>query len=278
MLNANTMGSSITVTNATFAADVLEQSHQKPVLVDFYAHWCGPCQMLKPMLEKLVLEYDFVLAKVDIDEDPELASTYGVEGVPDVKLFSQGEIKDVFVGALPEPQLRDFLAKHDLKSDVDRGLDQMKAAIAAGDLTSAKDQMGDLLDRYPQTPKLLIEAAKFLVRVDHFDPIEQFLAGIQASDQPYFEQAQAVRALVQFKQILQEPTEGELAERYAQACRDTLTEAYEPALQGFLNIVNSDRNYRNDGARKAMLTVFSLLGNEHPLTVNYRKQLMMALY
>ncbi len=272
------MGSSITVTNATFAADVLEQSHQKPVLVDFYAHWCGPCQMLKPMLEKLVPEYDFVLAKVDIDENPELASTYGVEGVPDVKLFSQGEVKDAFVGALPEPQLRAFLAKHDLKSDVDRGLDQMKIAIAAGELESAKEQMGDLLDRYPQEPKLLLEAAKFLIRVDHVEPIEQFLAGIQAADKPYFEQAQAVRALVEFKQILKEPTDGDVAARYTQACRDTLTEAYEPALQGFLAIVNSDRNYRNDGARKAMLTVFNLLGNDHPLTVNYRKQLMMALY
>jgi putative thioredoxin len=272
------MGSSITVTSTNFTADVLEQSHQKPVLVDFYAHWCGPCQMLKPMLEKLVLEYDFVLAKVDIDADPDLASTYGVEGVPDVKLFNQGEVQDGFVGVLPEPQLRAFLASHDLMSEVDRGLAQMKASIAAGAWEVAKDQMGELLDRYPQDPKLLIEAAKFLIRVDHLEVIDSFLASIPASDKLYFDQAQAVKALVQFKQILKEPHEGEVAEQFAQACRDTLTEAYEPALEGFLAIVKRDRSYRNDGARKAMLTIFNLLSNDHPLTGTYRKQLMMALY
>jgi putative thioredoxin len=272
------MGSSVTITTANFTAEVLEKSHEKPVLVDFYAHWCGPCQMLKPMLEKLVPEYDFVLAKVDIDANPELASTYGVEGVPDVKLFSQGEIADSFVGVLPEPQLREFLAKHDLKSDLDRGLEGVKATIAAGDWEGAKDQLGELLERYPQDPKLLIEGAKFLIRVDQLEVIDQFLSPIQASDRPYFEQAEAVKALVNFKQLLKEPSASDLDDRFAAACRATLTEDYETALQTFLQIVSSDRRYRNDGARKAMLTVFNLLGNDHPLTGPYRKQLMMALY
>ena len=92
------MGISIEVDNTTFDTEVLKNSHKKPVLVDFYATWCGPCKMLKPILEKLVQEYDFILAKVDVDQNPHLAQTYGIEGLPDVRVVSVGEVKTGFVG------------------------------------------------------------------------------------------------------------------------------------------------------------------------------------
>ena len=99
------------VNQSTFLAEVLEKSHQTPVVVDFFATWCGPCQMLKPLLEKLVPEYGLVLAKVDIDENPGLAQEYGVSGVPDVRIVVDGLVQPGFVGMLPEPKLREMLQR-----------------------------------------------------------------------------------------------------------------------------------------------------------------------
>ncbi|MBW4519541.1 MAG: tetratricopeptide repeat protein [Scytolyngbya sp. HA4215-MV1] len=273
------MGVTIAIENDDFQTEVLEKSYEKPVLIDFYATWCGPCQLLKPVLEKLVQEYDVVLAKIDIDENPELANAYGVQGVPDVRIASQGDVLEGFVGVLPEHQIRDLLDRLHLKSDLDAGLDQIQKAIAAGALEQAKDLFGQLLEKYPQNSKLLIEAAKFLVRVNQFEAVEQLLAPIQAYDKEYFMAAKAVKALVELKkEISQSTVETDLDEAYLKACRLTLAANYENALQHFLEIVGRDRRYRNDGARKAMLTIFDLLGDDHPLTRSYRKQLTMALY
>ena len=131
------MGVSVEVDSATFATEVLEASYQKPVLVDFFAQWCGPCKMLKPMLEALAQEYDFVLAKIDIDQSPDLAHTYKVEGVPDVRVVTQGDVNPGFVGVLPEPQLREFLRNLSLKSELDLGLEAVKAAIASSPKSSS---------------------------------------------------------------------------------------------------------------------------------------------
>ena len=273
------MGVTIAVHNDDFQIEVLEKSYEQPVLIDFYATWCGPCQLLKPVLEKLVQEYDVVLAKIDIDENPELANAYGVKGVPDVRIASQGDVLEGFVGVLPEHQIRDLLERLHLKSDLDAGLDQIQQAITAGALEQAKDRFGQLLEKYPKNAKLLIEAAKFLVRVNQLDAVEPLLAPIQEYEKEYFAAAKAVKALVELKkEIAQSPVETELDEAYLQACRLALTANYENALQHFLEIVGRDRRYRNDGARKAMLTIFDLLGDTHPLTRSYRKQLTMALY
>ena len=187
------MGAVISVDQATFAAEVIEKSHQKPVLVDFFAPWCGPCQILKPLLEKLAQEYDFVLAKVDIDQSPDLAHTYGVGGVPDVKVAIDGTLTDGFVGMLPEPKLREFLAQLQITSLLDTALESIYADAAIGNVEQAEARLTNLLEQ-------------------------------------------------------------------------------------FLTILISDRRFRDDGARKAMLAIFDLLGDDHPLTKDYRKRLVMALY
>lgn len=272
------MGTSVIVNRDNFETEVLAKSQEKLVLVDFYATWCGPCQMLKPMLEKLAEEYDFVLAKVDIDANPDLAQTYGVQGVPDVRLVRQGEVREGFVGVLPEAELRQLLTQFDLQSDLTTGLATTRTLIAAGNLKQAKDLFGELLEKFPGDRTVLIEAAKFLVRVNQLDAVDKILAPIQEDDREHFAIAKAVKAIAQLKRDSSLPAETETDELYIQASRLTLEENYEAALELFLELVSKNRRYRDDAGRKAMLTIFDLLGSDHPLTKDYRKRLMLTLY
>ncbi len=273
------MGLSIEVDSGDFAAEVLEKSYEKPVLVDFFAQWCGPCQMLKPMLEGLVKEYDFVLAKVDIDQSPDLANTYGVEGVPDVKIVRQGEVTDGFVGVLQEPQLRELLAKLDLKSDLELGLEQIQKAKAAGDIEGSKRLFNQLIELYPENRTLILEAAQFLIGQDRIESAVKLLGVIQPHEKQYYAQAQGLQAILEFKQaIADSPPESELDELYVKACQLAIDEAYEAALSGFLDIVERDRSYKKDGGRKAMLALFNVLGDDHQLTKDYRRKLMQTLF
>ena len=280
------MGVSVEVDSSNFDDAVVQASFQHPVVVDFFAQWCGPCQMLKPMLEKLVQEQEFVLAKVDIDQSQDLASTYGIEGVPDVRVVHQGQMYQGFVGALPEPQLRQWLAQvleqlsaTGAKSELDEQLEAVQTAIATGDTDTAKALISTLMEQYPQDRQVAIAAAKFLIAQDRLDTAEKLLIFIDDSDREYGAQARALRELMQLKLQSVDPVlSHELDTPFFQAVRQTLAEQYDEALQGFLGIVHRDRKYRSDGARKAMITIFDLLGAEHPLTQQYRRILMQALY
>ncbi|WP_421658312.1 tetratricopeptide repeat protein [Leptothermofonsia sp. ETS-13] len=273
------MGSSVSVNHANFATEVIQKSYEKPVLVDFFATWCGPCQMLKPMLEKLVQEYDFVLAKVDIDQNPELANNYRVEGVPDVRVVVDGQVSEGFVGVLSEPQLRQFLAQLNLKSTLDDALETIYTEASRGHVETAQAKLEELLQQYPGDRKLLLEAANFYIETDQFEMAEKLLSSIPEHDKAYFPHAKSLKALILLKQIASQPETGnELDQQFQQAARFVLEENYEAGLNELLTIVSRDRHYKNDGARKAMLAVFDLLGDDHPLTRDYRKRLTMTLY
>ncbi|PSB29726.1 tetratricopeptide repeat protein [Stenomitos frigidus] len=273
------MGAAISVNQTNFAAEVIEKSHQTPVLVDFFAQWCGPCQMLKPVLEKLSQEYNFVLAKVDIDQSPELAHTYGVEGVPDVKVVVDGKVTDGFVGMLPEPKLREFLAQLQITSILDEALESIYADAAIGKVEQAETCLLALLEQYPDNRGLILEAASFYIDADRLDVAESLLAKIPEYDKAYFPDAKTLRARLRFKQIALQPEgESDLDRAFQQAASLVLEENYPVALEQFLAILTKDRKFRGDGARKAMLSIFDLLGDDHPLTKDYRKRLVMALY
>ena len=272
------MGYSIEADRGNYKTEVLQKSYEMPVLVDFYATWCGPCQLLKPILEKLVKEYDFVLAKVDIDKNPELASEYGIEGVPDVRLVVQGETMPGFVGALSEPQLREFLAQLNLKSELEVGLEAARSAIAVQDALRAKQIFNELFAKYPDKPSITLEAAQFLLRVNQLEAAQKMLDTIGADQRDAYTKAQSLKTLIQFQQIIDAPAESELDRQFAKAAQLTLATDYDGALQLFLAIVQESRRYRDDGARKAMLSIFNLLGNTHPLTQKYQQELMLVLY
>jgi len=273
------MGSSITVNRDNFATEVLEKSHAQPVLVDFFAQWCGPCKMLKPVLEKFAQEYDFILAKVDIDENPTLAHDYGVEGVPDVRVVIDGIVKPGFVGMLPEDKLHDLMAQLNLHSTLDQALEAIYTQASAGNVVEAQAQLNDLLRQYPDNRGLRLEAANFCIEADNLEAAAALLESIPEYEKEYFAKAKALKALIGFKQVVQEAESGNAIDReFQEAAAATLANNYEAALTGFLAIASRDRRYRDDGARKAMLAIFDLLGDDHPLTKEYRKQLTRALY
>ncbi len=273
------MGSSVSVNHANFVTEVIQKSYEKPVLVDFFATWCGPCQMLKPMLEKLVQEYDFVLAKVDIDQNPELAHDYRVEGVPDVRVVVDGQVSEGFVGVLPEPQLRQLLAQLNLKSTLDEALEAIYTETSSGNAEAAQAKLEELLQQYPDNRNLILEAANFYIEANQLETAEKLLSSIPEYDKIYFPRAKSLKAIILFKQVVSQPeTSNDLDQQFQQAARFVLQENYEAGLKELLAIVSRDRQYKNDGARKAMLAVFDLLGDDHPLTRGYRKRLTMTLY
>jgi putative thioredoxin len=270
---------SIDVTEASFAEAVLQQSFQTPVLIDFFAQWCGPCQILKPTLEKLAQEYDLVLAKVDIDENPGLASAHRVEGVPDVRVALQGQIVKGFVGVLTEPQIRDMLGRLQLKSALEQGLDQLHQADQAGDAAQAEQLLTHLQARFPNHPALMLALTQRYLRHHQPDQAQQCLSQLSAHDRDYGSQVESLQGQIEFQQIIQSGSvETELDHTYLAACKAVVAEQFEDALAQFLAVVERDRTYRNDGARKAMITVFKMIGDEDPLTSLYRKKLMQAMY
>ncbi|PSF38686.1 co-chaperone YbbN [Aphanothece hegewaldii CCALA 016] len=271
------MGYSIDINTANFATEVLEKSYNTLIIADFYATWCGPCQLLKPSLEKLVKEYNFVLAKIDIDQNPELANQFDVEGVPDVRVFDQGEISPGFVGALSESQLREFLGKLNLKSYLDLALEKIKELIVNQNYQEAKLIFDELFQKYPNDNRLVIEAARFLIKIKQIEAAEKLLQTIPDNNKEYYPKAQAIKTLIEFKNS-SEFIENELDKNFNLASELSLSDNMEEALQLFLNIVQQNRKYRNDAARKAMIAIFNLIGMEHPLTKKYQRDLMMSLY
>lgn len=273
------MGQSITVTEATFETEVLVRSVEEVVLVDFFATWCGPCQILKPMLEKLAQEYDITVAKVDIDQNPGLAKAFGVEGVPDVRVVSQGQVMEGFVGVLPEPEIRELLTKLGLRSALEEALNTLRQAESSGDPGAIQGALTELLTQYPENPEILLMAARFHLGQGSLDLARQYVALVPTGDRQTDQAVAGVSELIALQATLAEPVpESPLEADYRRGCEAALAADYGTALGIFLDLVQRDRSFRSDGARKAMLTVFKLVGDGDALTTSYRKRLMQAMY
>jgi putative thioredoxin len=277
-MQVNSMGTSIVVNQADFNQSVLEASTEMPILVDFYATWCGPCQLLKPLLEKLCQEYNFTLAKVDIDQNPELAQRYGVSGVPDVRIVVGGEVQPGFVGMMEERELRELLQRLQLTSALDRELEDIYSIASDGDVPAGIARMEMLLKANPDNAGLVLEAANFYMEADEPEKAETLLGRISQKDKALAAKARGLQALIVFRQVAKGEALSDLDRVYQQAAQHVLDQAYEAALQGFLAIVSRDRIYRQDAGRRGMIAVFDLLGNDDPLTLTYRKKLTMAMY
>jgi len=278
------MGYSIDATTSTFQDAVLEASHQQPILVDFFAQWCGPCQLLKPTLERVTQEYSVGLAKVDIDQSPELANAFGVEGVPDVRIAVAGQLQPGFVGVIAEPQLRSLLENLGGASAVEAGLQEVEAAIGAGETERASDRLDDLLTQHPGDERVVAAAIPFWIAQRQLHRAQSaFEAALEVVSNPNSAFLRTLRGTLHLAYLCQTDASGargsdpETEELKQLACKASQGHDLESALAGFLAILEGDRHHQ-DQARKAMIAVFDCLGDEHSLTKAYRKKMMMALF
>lgn len=276
---------------ATFESVVIEGSKTRPVVVDFWAPWCGPCRALGPVLEKLAAEYGgrFVLAKVNSDENQALAARYAVRGIPNVKAFVDGKVVDEFSGALPESAVRQFLGRF-VRSAIDELRDEAARIYAqTRELDRALETLAAAEALDPASAEVRIDRAGILVEAGRHDEARAVIAALP----PLARMGERVSALmarldlaqgaaespaadVLRKRIAADPGDLEARVQLAHACVGS--GEHREALEQLLEVVTRNRSYRDDIARKTILKVFETLGSQNTLVSEFRKRLASAMH
>lgn len=263
-----------------FEVDVVERSREKPVLVDFWAAWCGPCRVIGPVLERLADQNgdDWELRKLDTEKHPTIARQYRITSIPAVKLFVDGEVKDEFVGALPEQVIVDWLKKA-LPSKFREQIKRAEALVAEGNLGEAHYLLSEVLENDPDDQHGIALMAQVELYSDPVKAEETADRIPLGSDR--FETAEAIKALSRLFRTAETPDildDAPIKADYLEAIRLLRKGKNEAALEGFIDIIRRNRYYDDDGARKAVIAVFKLLGEDHETTRTYRNPFANALY
>ena len=271
-----------------FEAKVIEPSSRVPVVIDFWAPWCEPCKTIKPLLEKLAEEYAgrFLLAKVDADQNPELAQHFGVRSIPSVKVLFQGKLVDEFNGVLPEGQIRAFLDRIALPATGGNLREEAAALVAEGRLDEALARLSEASREQPADEAVRLDAIDVLLQLGRSDEAGQLLASEYTLEA---ERANALRARLALAAGAADT--GELETKLAtnpadHATRLDLARAYagqnrfREALENALEVVTRDRFFDEGAGRKALLQIFeALAGSEQydDLVREFRRKLSAAL-
>lgn len=277
----------IEVNESSFGQDVLVQSQEVPVVVDFWAPWCGPCRTLGPLLERLATEARgaFILAKVNVDNNQRLAASYQVQGIPAVKAFRDGRVVDEFSGALPESQVRAWLQRV-VPAPADK-LAEKASALEQANPQQAQVLYRQALDIDARHPASLFGLGRMLVSAGDPAGVE-LLAQIPAGT-PVYPRAQALIGLAGFlagaansdPAVLSQRIDrngNDLEARYHLAAHLVGEKEYAQAMDQLLAIVMRNRAFEDDGARRVLLALFDTLGDDHALVATYRRKLANALF
>ncbi|MDK4706355.1 thioredoxin [Rhizobium sp. CNPSo 4062] len=286
-------------TTATFAKDVIEESRNQPVLVDFWAPWCGPCKQLTPVLEKVVTEAQgrVKLVKMNIDDHPSIAGQLGIQSIPAVIAFVDGRPADGFMGAVPESQVRQFIDRlggpaggaDDQAAEIAAVLEEASGLLAAGDVNGAAELFGAVLQADPENAKALAGMAECMIAAGQSQRAREALAdlpetlandaGIQAVVKK-LDQIDEARKLGDPVAIEQElaanPDNHE--QRIKLAKIRNVEGRREEAAEHLLTVMRKDRSYDDDGARRQLLEFFEVWGAKDPATIAARRRLSSILF
>jgi len=271
----------IDVNETDFEYEVLSYSENTPVVVEFWATWCKPCKTLGPLLEKLAREAQgsFRLARVDVDENPNLAIHYGVRSIPTVKAFSQADVVNEFSGMQPEARIRDFLARITPPSPLALALEKANSLLQDHDWQEAENLFRDLLDQIPNQPESLFGLAAALLGQGYGEETLEILKDFPASHE--FSRAQLLLPLAEAlvkNDHDQLPDETDLDAAFANSVRLASRGNLPAALDGLLDVLRQDKHYRRDVARQVFLGLLELLGSADPQSRTYRAELSAILF
>ncbi|MCG3143927.1 MAG: putative protein YbbN [Gammaproteobacteria bacterium] len=281
----------IEVNDRTFEQEVLLRSMQTPVLVDFWAAWCAPCKALMPVLAKLAGDFGgaFVLAKVNTDENQQIAMQCGIRSLPTVVLVMEGQIVDGFVGVQQETAIRALLEKHQVAPRVAQPeVPPPMPAVPPEDRARAIAELRAMAARKPGDAAILLQLTELLVAEGDYAAAETVLKDLSEDRLREADAGRLLAAIRLGSLVSGAPDTATLLTRlegnpkdseaeYLLGIRSALEGAHEMALEYLLSVVRRDRKFGEDAARKAMVEVFALLGGGGPLVKQYRSRLYSAL-
>jgi putative thioredoxin len=274
-------------TTETFEAEVLRKSLEVPVLVDFWATWCGPCKTLGPILEKLAGEYNgaFVLAKVDVDKEQQIAAAFQIRSVPTVFLVKEGQLVDGFPGALPEGQLREFLASHGIQP---AAAPEAPVEAAPLDPQAQVAALREAIGAEPDKDELKLDLVLALLKTGDAVEAERLLDALPAN-LATDDRAVKARARLGFAAALKDAPSPEALRAAVQANPDDLRALHllgvhalvagdsEQALEHFLDMLKRDRAYEDGLARRSLIDAFRVIEDE-ALVGQYRRKMSSLLF
>ena len=275
------------VNDATFYEQVLVRSHDLPVVVDFWAPWCGPCRQLGPILERVAASANgaFVLAKLNVDDSPAIARQYGVQSIPLVVAFRDGQPVNQFLGLQPEAAVREFVSRLE-PSEADRSAREAAQLVERGERTAAETRYRAALESEPRHEAALLGLARLLGARGETEAALELLGRIVPGSPA---EAEVDRLAAELRmQSHGRADESALRKRIEADSKDfaarlelgralAATERHADALELLLEVIRKSSAHA-DEARKAVLDVFELLGPRHELTQRYRKELAQALF